>query len=174
MVHSLPSTISVPAASPSLQPFDDTTDPLWAKYHEHCNHFAWLIGHEVTQRLNKKLDFNQALNDLAAIQPFGVDGAARSGLAHTMNILGAYGTRFDDNRNLKPHQGENSATHSIMAVLLSDYILNRAEQAGADPETLQQFRKDAAISLLLHDAGEAFGEFSTKSEQVQNPKLKED
>jgi hypothetical protein len=174
MVHSLPSTISVPAASPSLQPFNDATDPLWAKYHEHCSNFAWLIGHEVTHSLHKDLDFNRALNELAVIQPFGVDRTARTGLAHTMDILGAHGTRFDDNTNLKHPYGENSATHSVMAVLLSDYILNRAEHAGADRSALKDFRQDAAISLLLHDAGEAFGEFSTKSEQAKNEELKKD
>ena len=135
------------------------------RYKLRCRELARYIGHEVDVTPQINLDVGAALELLNQDSHLGLDAKDSEILTLVLDVLALNAKRFGGTKEIEAKKGENSTTHAMMSVALSDRVF---EAAGiVKPGETEQLKRMSALGVLLHDAGEALGELSTNDQQFK-------
>lgn len=150
--------------------------PTIVPYEARSKRVAALAGHEVPAVADgeaawMRYDFARLLTQANADSVLGMDATDLQLMTRIYQAL-SQTHRFGSDQRLDAHKGENPATHSLQCVNLMDEMLSRTDLPH-DAE-LAMLRQRVGLGLLIHDAGEILGEFSTVAQRAANEALEED
>ena len=84
--------------------------------------------------------------------------------------------RFGEDPYIERRRGENSAVHSVHTAILMNEVFRRAGlfDEKHQSQEVDAMRVDCTLACLIHDMGEALGEFNSLSQRVQEDHREED
>lgn len=146
--------------APNAQNYQDYTTLTLRDYSDRCREIGQYSG--VESRGEK--DFGKVLEVLNRDSHLNLDPVDMQLFTMVFSELGRNARRYGGDAHMNPEFGENSATHSSQCVVLADSAFQKA-RLDSSPETAK-LQHEIRLGLMLHDIGEAFGEFSSLAQRA--------